>query len=662
MDEPKPDAPKNENSSNESEIPPDKNVGIESSKVDENKPAEPVGENGKNETESSSDKPTDTPQKPADAEFSVKAAVSKPPKNRHKMMLILALILVIAAGIGYYFYSKSNSKPAKSVSTATPAPAPAPVQQASGGNTFYQTPKKIGDLNFFKDTSIAFGVNCTGTQTTGCPPLVAPSKLMYYQIGTTKSNQPIVVVAYDAGMIDGPIAHYAIKQANGKYLMLGKMEPGGQFDQGMTKTFNANVVADTTTAIPEFKYPTSVTIKGVSMVSYGAEKTVTGTFINGLDGLAQVGSLGQKSSQQPVKLGSQNGQDFYEVMTNDQPYYQVKMLRGAVGGVNAVWYQLKTLLENPGFAGSDTANKPVKIKWTDGQTNTTAEYGYGTGHCGDSGGYVVTKNLPENQLVKAGTAPDGTVIYQVPTTSGLFKAYYANYVSAGSTGFFVAQPDKTLYNLSATGYQNKHALIVMKNALGEYVVYARGDMTPGGGCGKPVIYLYPQKTTNVDVGVGAHITKSDPTYGPYGWQNVVAHPDGSLNYQGKTYGSLYWEGKGIGMYPLLSSGMVVPHAQVVSTIKSQLSEQGLNAHEISDFLAFWQPKLPNTPYTRLTWLGTDDMNQLAPLQITPTPQTVIRTFLDFQGLDHQLQLSPQTFKAPQRDGFTVVEWGGLLRN
>jgi hypothetical protein len=102
--------------------------------------------------------------------------------------------------------------------------------------------------------------------------------------------------------------------------------------------------------------------------------------------------------------------------------------------------------------------------------------------------------------------------------------------------------------------------------------------------------------------------------------------------------------------------------QVVATINTQLKEQGLNQKEISDFLDFWQPKLPTTPYTRLTWLTTSQMNQLAPLNITPRPRTVIRTFLDFQGLTKPEKLQPQIFHAPTRNGFTVVEWGGLLRD
>lgn len=55
------------------------------------------------------------------------------------------------------------------------------------------------------------------------------------------------------------------------------------------------------------------------------------------------------------------------------------------------------------------------------------------------------------------------------------------------------------------------------------------------------------------------------------------------------------------------------------------------------------------------------MNILAPLRVNPNPTTVIRVFLDAKGLDTPITLTPQTFTKPERVGFTLVEWGGLLR-
>jgi hypothetical protein len=77
-------------------------------------------------------------------------------------------------------------------------------------------------------------------------------------------------------------------------------------------------------------------------------------------------------------------------------------------------------------------------------------------------------------------------------------------------------------------------------------------------------------------------------------------------------------------------------------------------------MEFWQPRLPKTPYVRLTWLNTEDMNKLAPLSVNPRPDTSIRIFLEFQGLEKPISLKTQKLTAPNREGFTLIEWGGLL--
>jgi hypothetical protein len=179
-------------------------------------------------------------------------------------------------------------------------------------------------------------------------------------------------------------------------------------------------------------------------------------------------------------------------------------------------------------------------------------------------------------------------------------------------------------------------------------------------CAKPVIYLYPAQDTNVSVKVGANVTLSEPTYPDNGW-NVLAHPNGQLEYQGQSYPNLFWEGTGFGIYPNKSKfGVVVPQSELISTLSTQLKQLGLNDQESADFMEFWTNKLPKTPYVRLTWLDTADMNQLAPLKVFPAPKTAIRIFLEFEGLQQPVDLISQKLSAPIRDGFTLVEWGGLL--
>ncbi len=48
----------------------------------------------------------------------------------------------------------------------------------------------------------------------------------------------------------------------------------------------------------------------------------------------------------------------------------------------------------------------------------------------------------------------------------------------------------------------------------------------------------------------------------------------------------------------------------------------------------------------------------AKLSITPTPDTLIRVFMAWKPSDSDIDIEPQELTAPERNGFTVVEWGG----
>ena len=48
-----------------------------------------------------------------------------------------------------------------------------------------------------------------------------------------------------------------------------------------------------------------------------------------------------------------------------------------------------------------------------------------------------------------------------------------------------------------------------------------------------------------------------------------------------------------------------------------------------------------------------------PLDITPTPDTLIRVLMEYKPLDDKIDLPEQILPPPPaRTGFTVVEWGG----
>jgi hypothetical protein len=182
-------------------------------------------------------------------------------------------------------------------------------------------------------------------------------------------------------------------------------------------------------------------------------------------------------------------------------------------------------------------------------------------------------------------------------------------------------------------------------------------------CGKPVIYLYPTETTKISVKLYPEggFSYTEPVYGE-GWE-VSADPLGKITelVTGKVYPYLFWEGRG-GIYQTPERGFVVSRENVHSFLTENLSKLGLNAKESADFQEFWEPRMKEKPYYFVTFLGNRTMKKLAPLEINPKPDTVIRLLMDFTPLDKPVKVRGYDIVTPERVGFTVVEWGGVLRS
>ncbi len=67
--------------------------------------------------------------------------------------------------------------------------------------------------------------------------------------------------------------------------------------------------------------------------------------------------------------------------------------------------------------------------------------------------------------------------------------------------------------------------------------------------------------------------------------------------------------------------------------------------------------MQENPYNVISF-QTDTYTDGAVLDVTPTPDSLIRVFMAFYPTNEPVDMTPQTFETPARDGFTVVEWGG----
>ncbi len=357
------------------------------------------------------------------------------------------------------------------------------------------------------------------------------------------------------------------------------------------------------------------------------------------------------NSKNIKKLASLSEGDLYVLTLNDtlndesNLIYSKQFLLRLPSGLNVDYNLIYSFVSDDYVPGID---------WDDGQKNQDAyTNGVPSGGCGsgNSPRYQAAVVSTSSDLKATGKTSDGQLIYEFKDIRHpIVKLFYD-----AATRY-----DDSESKLSLEAWYLYHNVILYKSLLGDYIIFSNSKYGPQAECGKPVVYLYPTKTTKVKVQVGADITKSEPNYDK-GWQ-VTAEPSGKLtNADGLTYDSLFWEGLGHGAYPAITEGTIVSQSNLQTTIKAQLTELGLSAKESADFLDFWSDKLPKTPYVRLTWFTTKQMDELAPLFVSPRPDSVIRIFLDFQGYQTKISLPAQKLSAIPRTGFTVIEWGGLLR-
>lgn len=175
---------------------------------------------------------------------------------------------------------------------------------------------------------------------------------------------------------------------------------------------------------------------------------------------------------------------------------------------------------------------------------------------------------------------------------------------------------------------------------------------------KPVIYLYPEKETEITVRLDydGELTCTYPAYGENGW-TVTAQPDGTLtDTDDQTYNYLYWEGISDGNYDF-SQGFCVPGENTAAFLEKALAKLGLTRREANEFIVYWLPRMEANAYNLIAFQFADYTDR-AKLTITPEPESLLRVFMAWRPLAEPVEIPEQTLPAFNRTGFTAVEWGG----
>lgn len=628
MDEnPNGNSNKNENSKENNEI--DSADGAKSSQKQNQDQEKPKNDNESSETE----KTSILKNVSQDNDVNQQAVKTNKPKKKKKLILVVVLLFVIALGGAGLFVFK-NKKQAPTVKTPVSENTQKPQEQKSQKvNTnelqdvkFQDNPQEIAYIPLFKEKSLLeeFGIEDINT---------IKSQFKFYKIGTANKSDELILVE---ATLDGPgnPVYFMILKKGDKYKYI--LSYSNFFDtDDNNKTYNgpelnSNVEVDSETVIAELKVRDTITYNNISASLVPNTKPEI-LYISEQSKVTEVAKI-------------ENGVVYEQIYENEHHpgVKQFAILLKQPTGLYLVYRYTTDVLKD---------DNSVTINYKDGKTSTE-KYNWAMvkGGCGVVDSVNVVDKAYFNDLTEIGKVGDEPIYgfksanHQVVNT--IYEAYNLGGVREGA--------------VSQEQFWKDNGVVVVRNKLGYRVILVNEKYQAEGECGKPVIYLYPQHKIDIKVKVGADITVSDPAYDT-GW-DVTAFPNGQIfnKKDGKTYPYLFWEGKGHGFYPTITEGFIVKRSEAEKTMWAHLAKLGLNQQESKDFMDFWAPKLPNKPYVRLTWFNTNQMDRLAPLDLSVKPDTTIRVFLDFQGLDKPYNLKLQELTHKPRNGFTLVEWGGLL--
>ncbi|SFM58926.1 hypothetical protein [Methanolobus profundi] len=191
--------------------------------------------------------------------------------------------------------------------------------------------------------------------------------------------------------------------------------------------------------------------------------------------------------------------------------------------------------------------------------------------------------------------------------------------------------------------------------VGLYEVKLIGKTVPE----KPAVYLYPEQNQSISVklNINGEITEDIPEYNS-GW-NVYATSDGIIYERGQAYDYLFYECT-LNSLELPSEGWCVSYDDLPEWFDENLIKLGLNDKEKRQFEEYWLNRLPEEEYYTIKILDDEFLNTNMGLDVSPKPDTVIRIEFVFKSSNIYVELEEPEITVPQRNGFVVVEWGGIV--
>lgn len=180
---------------------------------------------------------------------------------------------------------------------------------------------------------------------------------------------------------------------------------------------------------------------------------------------------------------------------------------------------------------------------------------------------------------------------------------------------------------------------------------------------KPVIYLYPQEETRIEIELKTigDLTFTYPEYND-GW-SVTVDSLGTITSNNETYNYLFWESEQSFSESIVDRkrGAIVNKNNLVSYLEKSLTTFGFNSKEKADFITYWIPKMKDATNLYLYFVFNEACDEFATLNIRPEPARIARFYVLWAETEtncDEFGIIPQEIPSFSRDGFTVLEWGG----
>jgi len=173
---------------------------------------------------------------------------------------------------------------------------------------------------------------------------------------------------------------------------------------------------------------------------------------------------------------------------------------------------------------------------------------------------------------------------------------------------------------------------------------------------KPAIYLYPETKQEIDVSlaIDGDMTASIPSY-EKGWHVMV---DTNSTIEGK-YDYLFYENT-LKTIELPEEGWIKQGQVLDAWFDVVLPKLGLNSKETRQFKEYWLKELDKDALYEIKLFSLPFLSKNMTLTIDPKPDRLIRVIFNFKVIKEPYEIESPKIITPERSGFHVLEWGGLL--